>query len=211
MATQGSSSAVVFSNVLGTQTNSIVTDNVMTGEILALRGGAVTCYNSFQSVNSIVGWTITNNRNVVGPLVRGDRAGKGAGFCAIGTTAVIVDSTIADNDAGPGGFGAGVYLEPSTKSTTSVIAGTTVTGNRASLGAGIFMAGVAALSPVTLRLDNSLIANNVNATNGGGIYNRGLWLVLNSTNVTGNVASGNGGGVFTTKGEWFLQCCFLSN
>ncbi len=113
-----------------------------------------------------------------------DSGDDGGGVAQSGGSLVIRNSTIADNDAtGATSFGGGVWTDVSTNAT---VQNSTISGNDAERGGGMYLNHAAPIS-------NSTIANN-GAHFGGGIYEEtGVpWPVLANSVVADNGVTGVG-------------------
>ena len=102
---------------------------------------------------------------------------------ATGETVSISGLTIRNGQGGEGG----AILNADT--TTLTIINSTLNGNTAGLGGGVFNSG-------TLTIINSTFSSNM-ASEGGGIYNSGSGvLTISNSTFSGNAASETGGGIF---------------
>jgi hypothetical protein len=111
-------------------------------------------------------------------------SGDGGGLFNLGSSPVLTDVTISDNNASNGG---GIYNSGS----SPVLTGVQITKNRASRGGGIY--NITNSSPA---LTNVMIAGNLATIHGGGIFNDDSSPVLTNVTIAGNKAnSGNGGGI----------------
>ncbi len=107
---------------------------------------------------------------------------------AIGGATVTISGLIIQNGSLASSAGGGIR-----NTGTLTLNSSTVSGNTAGFGGGIYNRGDG-----TLELNTSTVSANTATTNGGGIYNedRGT-LTLNGSTVSGNTAgSGRGGGIF---------------
>ena len=120
----------------------------------------------------------------------GITAGTNSGFARGSLT--ITSSRIADNLAGPGGFGGGLYIEQPATITDSTISGNTA--GAFGRGGGIDVFG-SFDRPITVALSRSVIAGN-SARSGGGLYNDDGMVTLADTTVSGNVGGGLNNQVF---------------
>jgi hypothetical protein len=154
-------------------------------------GGSLNLTNSSVSDNSDIGIVSTGTLNLMNSKVSGNNTNGdfGAGIQSSRGLLNVINSTISNNfnNGGPaGGIENGI-------SSTAVVENSTVSGNTAGAGAGIYNTG-------TLRLTNVTVSRNTATTtnrndSGGGIVNGGTLTLTNCT-VTGNVAAGGGGGIF---------------
>ncbi len=126
--------------------------------------------------------------------VNGNTAGNEGGgiWNTLDTTLVIQNSELNNNVVS--GTGGAIYFENSSSSTGLTIDDSTLDGNEAGFGGGIFLANV------NLTLTDSTVSNNTADAFGGGIATqdgngdvRNL-LIENST-ITGNTAGADGGGL----------------
>ena len=126
-----------------------------------------------------------NNCTIIG----NDAVGNGGGiYNGTGTVTIQTGSTIGEVGTGntAGTFGGGIFNDGG----TVTIDGSTVSGNDAANGCGIYN-----MENSTLSVQNgSLISGNSSCTHGGGIHNKGNATINNSTISENN--GGNGGGIF---------------
>jgi len=101
--------------------------------------------------------------------------GDGGGLKVADRSLVVTDSTISHNVAG--NTGGGIAIDRGTKVT---INNTTITGNQAVTGGGLYA------SHMPVEINQSTIVNN-NATNRSG----GVWLYSSSMDISGTIISGN--------------------
>lgn len=110
--------------------------------------------------------------------------------------------------AGEGG--GGIYVTNST-GITSTISNSSVTGNSADLGGGLFMIG----SPVAIT--NTTISGNTAKRDGGGLRTGATTTTLNNVTVTNNFAdndnnaTGNGGGIYRSAGTVNVKNTIIAN
>jgi CSLREA domain-containing protein len=142
-------------------------------------------------INNIV----TNNVNENGAAgIEVDNFGTGA------VTTNINDSILTVNNGAVGSIGGGIYNWSEVGNTLMTITNTTIRGNSANFGGGIFNQSDATGNAV-VTLARSTVSGNTATGNGGGLYNFGVSTTtglttidaLNST-ISGNSAA-NGGGV----------------
>ncbi|NEP57593.1 MAG: DUF4347 domain-containing protein [Symploca sp. SIO2G7] len=98
---------------------------------------------------------------------------------------------------------------------TLTLNNSTVSGNRAVLGGGIYNYGNVEV-PATLTLNNSTVSGNRANQRGGGIYNLGFdenatTVALNNSTVSGNRANQRGGGIYNYGGGENAVTVTLSN
>jgi len=155
-----------------TVTDSVITQNVVTNTPAGGGGGLELDGALTATLNRV---TVSNNS-----------AGGGAGilFSAIsGSTALltVVDSTFTQNVSSTSG--GGMYLQSAGGDATATITGTTISGNSASQGGGIYLFG----GKVTL--SNTTISGNTTTDSGGAIYRApvtGTELTLTNVTVASN-------------------------
>lgn len=128
--------------------------------------------------------------------VAGNRAsGNGAGIRQrSGQVLTITDSAIVGNhgDLAAGVFGGGIAVE----SSELRMSHSTVNGNRATVGGGLYVRRLADGMAAKARIDASLIANNTAQFDGGGVAVGGAGVELYNTTVSQNLAAqGTGGGI----------------
>lgn len=171
--------------------------------------------NHDEGVMEIIGCTIRDNRTheidsagagihnsaelrIEGSTISGNRAvNRGAGlFNRSSGTVTIVDSVITDNRVEPGdnseGEGGGIFNAGSL-----TIESTTITGNAARYGGGIYSAG----RPVDLLAGTQLgtVDEPNEAFDGAGILISGATLRVADSIISGNIADRDGGGVYATS------------
>jgi hypothetical protein len=125
------------------------------------------------------------NLSVIGCDVRGNSSlSLGGGISSAGNSISIEKSIIRDNVAdGPGGgIGGGVW------GNVSRIGDSVVTGNYATIGAGLY------ITDSNATIDQSEISGNGGAAFGGGIFTDAILKITNST-ISGNAAK-HGGGLY---------------
>jgi predicted outer membrane repeat protein len=169
--------------------------NVVDGNHAPSSGGGVN--NAFSSTFNLNNSTVSNNK--------ADLDGGGL-FCDASTQITIVnghvDNNTADSNGDNSGDGGGIYAYGNDGGATITISqGTTINGNQAQNGGGIFNGPEAITS-----IDNSIISNNkamvnnlVTAVGGGGIFNFGTMIIVNGSTIDHNHADqANGGGIYHT-------------
>jgi hypothetical protein len=117
----------------------------------------------------------------------------------VGYTVVISDVTVRNGNPGAGSLGGGIYNRG-----TLTLNNSTVSGNTADLGGGIFN-----ISSGTLTLTNSTVGPNNTAIAGGGIRNSGTLTLTNST-ISGNTAPAESGGGISNNGTLTLNSSTIS-
>ncbi len=133
--------------------------------------------------------------------VTGNIAGASGGgiWLNSGRTMTITNSTISGNQiAAPGAStGGGIAVQSSTLNMRH----STVSGNKAQFGGGVYVVAATAAAPSTANIDNSLIAGNTGVSDGGGMFVFGSTMnMTNSTvafNTTG-ISSAGGIGIQNT-------------
>lgn len=122
----------------------------------------------------------------------GNRApvGAGGGIYSFYGTFTMRRGQVLNNSAANGG-GMEMFF------TTSLLEELTIQGNSAGSGGGIRGQGSGGVTPI--RIDNTLIANNIAVWYGGGIDNSTGMVILRNSTVTGNSSTmdtGGGGGIY---------------
>jgi hypothetical protein len=193
-----------IANRYGTMTiaDSTVSANVAelgeAGGIYNASGSGMTIADTTVSGNSAFGGGggIANRQELAisNSTVSGNLGGSGGGILNdYQGELTLLNSRVVDNAAANSGGGiANQGYEPLFSSVTAT--DTTVSGNTAEFGGGIYNA----FGNATMTLERSTISAN-GATNGGGIYNWGTLSATNST-VSGNTAAESGGGIMFNKG-----------
>lgn len=204
-------------------------DNVTVrgGRKLSIKGGGVYSLGVVAITNS----TISGNRaqygggvyssygvlTITGSTITGNKAGSGGGVATYNGTLTINNSTISNNTAstgiGPGyADGGGVFSKAVhvTYSYPTSIVSSTITGNRARFGGGVYARNTGVGSEVTI--DGSTISQNTATLSGGGIYNyAGSVAITNSSVITDNRAVKHGGGIYNKSGELSIDNSTVSN
>jgi predicted outer membrane repeat protein len=125
-----------------------------------------------------------------GTLSQNTASEDGGGIWSNGTLTVTIGSTLSQNTAGD--IGGGIFI--GIQSSDTLIFASTLSGNSASDGAGIY-------NVATATVDNSALSGNNASQSGGGIYNSGTLTVTDSSSLSGNSAASSGyggGGIFST-------------
>jgi hypothetical protein len=127
---------------------------------------------------------------VTASVIDNNAAASGAGIYNAGGEADIYGSSIHSNEAGAFSLGGGIYTSGKLR-----VESTTISGNTASFGAGVFSRNDLDSGEATL-ISNSTISGNTAFDRGGGVRNAvGLTIIQHST-ITGNQApEGEGSGV----------------
>ncbi len=169
--------------------SSTIADNVLGGAWPFAYGAGI--FHDGPSTLNVISSTISGNH-----IVFSASPGWGGGIYAKGNVTVR-DSTISDNlcqGCTSGLYAGGIYV-----SSTGYLWNTTITGNFAYDGAGIYNVG-------TLTIDNVVISGNSatssNTARGGGIFNGGD-LTITGSLISENFARGtdtgaNGGGIYNS-------------
>ncbi len=148
-------------------------------------GDRVITFYYLSSNDSLTGVTVT------GGDVRslGDSNGGGINISAQNTT--LEDVRVVDNFANSGG---GIFTEEIEGEPAVLINNSTIAGNEAVSGGGIF------ILEGTVGISNSTISGNDAVDgNGGGIFIEEFALFLTNSTISGNTAASSGGGIFTVS------------
>jgi hypothetical protein len=190
-------------NIGGNATSAVLDGLIIEDGVVSSSGGGI----SVTEGNSLM----LSNSDVVDNVA----SSYGGGISGIGAGITIINSTVADNDAGYGGglstYNGSLALANSAvygnsaqqrgggilgrNADTITLTNTTVSGNSAVYGSGGGISGMAGASILpgnqTVTLYDSTLTGNSAAGSGGGIYNPGNGSVLTLSNsiVTGNAAS----------------------
>ncbi|HEY3303057.1 MAG TPA: right-handed parallel beta-helix repeat-containing protein [Candidatus Binatia bacterium] len=184
----------------GVYTLGVVTINnsTITGNRAEYGGGV---YNSYGELIITGGSTITNNK-----------AGSGGGVATDNGTLTINNSTISNNTATSAlgyGDGGGVFSKANQASYPTSIVGSTITGNRARFGGGVYALNTGLGSEVTI--DGGTISQNTAFLSGGGIYHYdGSVAIMNSHVLTENHAK-YGGGIYNRSGQLSIDNSTVSD
>jgi hypothetical protein len=139
-----------------------------------------------------------------------DAANVGAGLYHHHGTMTVKRSTVDDNEAGGGG--GALYMLPGLTETKTRIIASTLNGNYASLGAGVYADGfhpnpASFNNKPIVELVNSTVSGNFARVSGGGIASiQGSTVTADNSTITYNIADtdhmggGSGGGVFQSSG-----------
>jgi CSLREA domain-containing protein len=160
------------------------------GAVVTMTGGRVgfnAVENGWAGGVKVNGSSLTmDSVNVQGNRVSAGPNGGGGMLVDGASTVVLTRVTVADNSALTG-EGGGVRLLASANVT---VTNSTISGNRASLAAGIVAGSVGSLS-----MTGTTVSGNTASTRGGGVY---LWgtsdVTLANVTIRDNVAGGLGGG-----------------
>jgi Domain of unknown function DUF11 len=167
------------------------------GSNLTLDGSEVT-----DNVAGTTGGGINGDEGDVGPgaiyVQNGARvddniAGTGGGgiYQSTGTVAVQDESWVDDNRTQEGD-GGGIYAAGG-PAQVSLLEGSEVAQNRAE-GAGAVGGGIFVGAEESLTLEESTVAGNLSAVDGGGVFSEGAGTVVSASTIVGNLARGEGGG-----------------
>jgi hypothetical protein len=166
-----------------TITGSTVSDNSSTSQ-----GGGI--YNN--GTMTITGSTVMGNSSTYPNYDVGGGIYNAAGL-------MLSDSIIANNSAlGDVAEGGGIYDSGSLSATD-----TTISGNSATYGAGLIVAGTAAVT-------NCTFAENSARWNGGGIYNAGT-MTMTGSSIVDNATPFSGGGIFNAGSQSMINCTVAGN
>lgn len=140
-------------------------------------------------------------------ILAGNAATRAGGGIEVGTATTVIDeSTLRDNETGPGpGNGGGVHV---TGAARTIIEDSVVRDNTAALeGGGLWNSGTGTMAVSDTRVTgndaNGDMAENRNG--GGGLFNEvGGTLIVDDSRITGNTADGgaltSGGGILNDRG-----------
>ena len=183
-------------------------------------GGAIYSFNASVTIldSTLSGNQVTGgggggavNANGGGPMtierseISGNSAAFAGGLYSFDKDTSIIGSTISGNTATAGGGGG---INGSSLTTKQLaIERSTVSGNRAVFGAGIY-----SFDQARTIESSTISGNTATAGNGGGLNaNDGALTVRNAT-IAGNSATGNGGGIYSfSNGTPALQNAILAN
>ena len=170
----------VFYKSLGALTLNDLTITHGLGDFSAGYGGAV---GNDGDTLTVTNCTISHNSTRPSALI------EGAGIFNISGTAIVTNSTFADNNAPTGyGFGGAIY-----NSGDMTVTNSTFSDNyAASAGGGIFNEG-------TLTVTDSSFSYNGAYGQGGGIYNVGAGMTVTNSTFSDNYAA-SGGGIYNYWG-----------
>lgn len=180
----------------------ITFDAALSGQTIRLTGGRI-----------IVGPSQTIDASALPDRITlsGDRTGDGktaddSGVLMVLVGAVVLDSVIITG--GYGGNGGGILNDGSYPGATLHLRNSTITGNYAAKGAGIYYFGGGSGTPPLLTIENSIIAANVSPYEGGGLWVNGAYLIRAST-FSGNSA-GSGGAILADMGSGAIEDSTIS-
>jgi len=151
---------------------------------------------------------------ITGSTITGNKASSGGGVYTYNGALTITNSTISNNTASaaiaPGyADGGGVFSKAVAASYPTSIVGSTITGNRAKFGAGVYALNTGVGSEVTI--DGGTISYNTATLSGGGIYHYdGSVAIINSHVLTENRAE-YGGGIYNRSGELSIDSSTVSD
>ena len=187
--------------------NLTVTASVITGNSAAVVGGGI---SAEYALLNIVDCTISNNiagqsgggigarlsnLDIRSTSIANNEADKGGGIALEGAGSYSVEScVIIGNEAG---FGGGIWLNGGELS----VLNSTVSGNTATRGGGIFAKGYGGdySSPETLSLTNTTISGNSATQIGGGVYSYITDVSAITCTISGNLANGDGAGIYIER------------
>jgi hypothetical protein len=172
-----------------TEGNLDLIDGVVTNNTSVQYGGGVYVYGPAGSL-SMINSTIADN----------EAQNQGGGVYVFGGAIDITNSSISNNKtlSATSGLGGGLLLN---NATALSIDSSTIDGNEASYGAGIYYMRTGGTAAGTIR--NSTISNNVATGYGGGlhlIFSGNVDFRILNTTVSSNDASVRGGGVYFDSG-----------
>jgi hypothetical protein len=175
---------------------------------------------------------------IIDSAVRGNSAGHGGGIYSVSEDSIIsIESSVVANNVGTSLSAAGGGIN---SNGTITITNSTVRGNEAFNGGGIYVAGHGNLfmedstvrgnvtlnggggggiygaeafpgpSTANLTITSSLIKNNDGFGPGGGIYSSGALTMTNST-LSGNSAGSYGGGIYVDEGPVLLDSVTITD
>lgn len=158
----------------------------------------VTIRNSFASDG---GGGLQNNGDltITNSTIRNNTTARSGGGILNFGMLHISDSTIAENVATF--VGAGIQNE---FEGTVTIEGSTIRGNDANFGSGLYNSGA-------LSIDYSTISGNSANNNGGGIYIDNGTLAVTGSTVSNNYSFGSGGGIYADAGAFTLRSTIVAN
>jgi LysM repeat protein len=135
-------------------------------------------------------------------ITNGRVSGLNGGGILNGAVLTLSGVALLGNTAAAGGIGGG--LTHNSVGNTVTIADSTISGNTASVGGGIYIAAG------TVTIERSLLAGNSASAYGGGVYvGGGTTLNLNNSTARANTTPGDGGGLYN-DGVAFLNNATLS-
>ena len=164
------------------------------GSGISNNGGQITLINCSITNNTAYGGTVYNTRDgtieLNGSAITNNNATTGGGiYNEYGTVDLNADSFITNNTAVD--YGGGVWSQIETMLNLN---GTTISGNRAANGGGIYS------SSASINMKNGSISNNT-ANRGGGIFNDNGMMSLIGGSIGYNYALTYGGGIFNNRGQ----------
>jgi CSLREA domain-containing protein len=163
-----------------TMSNSVVTGN-MAGGIFNNGGGMVLTAVTVSNNSGRPG--VQNLNQAVLTFNGGEVSGNTSGGIVNATSTASLTNLLVSSNGGSGGVAnSGGTLSHLTLSQSTVI------GNTAVNGGGIFNSGVGAITGIA----NTMITNNTASATGGGIYNNGT-MSINSSTLANNQANSGGG------------------
>jgi hypothetical protein len=118
---------------------------------------------------------------------------NGGGIYALGD-AILYKATIQNNRTGSNGTGGGIYVGGASDSVQTIIGATTISGNYARNGGGIYVA----KGKLNYAGQDANTTGN-DAQDGAGIYVAGGVAALGAGQITGNTATGYGGGLYVVN------------
>ncbi|MEZ5102199.1 MAG: choice-of-anchor Q domain-containing protein [Thermoleophilia bacterium] len=178
-------------------------DSVVSGNSATGRGGGMFLY--------LVPGNITIDGTAIESNTSSNRGG-GAFFYKNAADVTIHDTTVADNAAGGSVFGGGLFFYKTAASHTVLISESTISGNTAQRGAGLFLY----KGDATFVLENTTLAANQASSAGGALYDRGPFgsgatLRLTGVTIAGNSAATIGGGVLVDDLSTTIQNSIIAD
>ena len=164
------------------------------GSGISNNGGQITLINCSITNNTAYGGTVYNTRNgtieLNGSAITNNNATTGGGiYNEYGTVDLNAESRISNNTAID--YGGGIWSQVDSILNLN---GTTISGNRAANGGGIYS------SSASINMNSGTISNNT-ANRGGGVFNDNGMMSLNDGSIGYNYALTYGGGIFNNQGQ----------
>lgn len=125
---------------------------------------------------------------ITGSTISGNRADTRAGGLDLSTDAILVNSTIADNQAG--GDGGGIYLAGGASPSVTMNAVTVARNSTGGNGGGFFADGIGSATAMTV--SNSLVGLNTAGGSGADCYDPSSDIVSGGFNLVGSTAAAKG-------------------
>jgi hypothetical protein len=156
---------------------------------LTINGSAVNNNSAGGERGGVVALSFSNVNIFAGSSVSGNTAGSRAGGLAVSQSTLVVSQSNINNNVATKGHGGGVLAL--LFSTVNLREGTSVIGNKASSGGGLYV------EQSTLVVSGSVIDDNTAGVDGGGVQAQTSSTVTlgDGASVSRNTAHGNGGGL----------------